>query len=103
MRHKIIAVLLFASVLLVLVKLFTVELRYQDDPSVALAVRGTPDNSNTVTLSSGQQFSDYMVLLVDENGYPGMGAYKIITAWLWWLVPLASLVGFVVLGHKHKS
>ncbi len=108
MLHRITAALLiFVSILFVLVKLFTVELTYQDEPSIALAVRSAPAFSNDIQLDASQEFSDFAVLFMDENGYPGMRLYRWITGWLWWLVPGITFiiipVFMVLLRMKPKS
>ena len=56
-----------ASVLLLLVKLFTFETCLGDDPTVALLLRKTPSLSSRVELSGEQRIGDYRVIVIDEN------------------------------------
>ena len=104
MLHKTIVIcLLLASVCFVAIKLYTVELSFPDDASVALAVRTGSFQSNFEVLNSGQQFSDYNTLFIDENGYIGMGFYQVITRFLWWQFPVLTIIIFVVLRIKSNT
>lgn len=89
-RNRLLTALVVISALCVTIKLFTVELTYPDDPSIALAVRGEPALDNRTTLTDEQQFSDFHTLLIDENAYIGQTLYRGITAWGWWVLPLIA-------------
>jgi len=90
LRNLLLTSLVVLSALAVTIKLFTVELTYPDDPSIALAVRGEPALNNRLTLDGKQRFSDFHTLLIDENAYLGQTLYRGITAWGWWLLPLIT-------------
>jgi hypothetical protein len=92
-----------ASILCLALKLFTTEIRHSDDPSIALAIRSTPALTNRMVLPEGARFSDYTVLLADENAYLGMSLYALTTAWLWWLLPALALVVVVVARRNDPS
>ncbi|MDX1605386.1 MAG: hypothetical protein R3202_04285 [Candidatus Competibacterales bacterium] len=102
-RQSAIVVLMAASLLFLAVKLFSTELTYPDDPSIALVLRNTPSLSNHTVLDSTGHFSDHAVLWIDENAYPGMRLYQWITNWLWWLTPLVTGVLLVATRNVRDS
>jgi uncharacterized membrane protein YciS (DUF1049 family) len=79
------AIVFMFAVLLTLVKFFTVEIRYKDDPTVQLVASYTPSANNKITVVDDKQYSIAFRILVDENGYIGSALYAFICAGGWLL------------------
>ncbi len=86
---------------LVIFRLFTVEVHYLDDPTVALAVRFAPGWSDTVLVSAPAQLDGLYLLVSDENDFPGSDLYRMLMSPLTWFGGLA-LAGAVVLRRYRR-
>ena len=78
-----------AAVLAMGLKLFTYEYYLADDPTCGIAARIRPSLGNDQLLQSSD-----IVLLSDENDFPGSGLYKAIVGWGYLAVLAAGPVLF---------
>ena len=79
------------SALMILTKLFTTVVWLADDPTVLLALRSRPALTNVLRIRDESELRGYHVLITDENGFVGEGAYHLVTRG-GWLVGCAVLV-----------
>lgn len=77
--------------LFILVKLFTAEVRYVDDPTVSLVVRSIPSLSNYLIVKETNETEGMYFLLSDEGDYIGSDLYAVLISMDW-------LVSCLVLG-----
>ena len=80
-----VAIVFVLAVLLTLIKFFTVEMRYKDDPTVQLVARLTPSTNNKITVVDEKEFGIAFRILADENSWIGSGLYAFICAGGWML------------------
>jgi len=88
--RKYIITLLVITIILLIIKFFTMIISLQDDPAKFLVFQVTPSFDNKVLLDSFDN-SKHMIILSDENGIVGEGTYNFITRYLWWLTVLFTV------------
>lgn len=74
------------------IKLFTVEVRYADDPTIGVALRAMPSLENFEEIKDEERA---FILGPDENSYLGRGLYVHTVGWIWW-VSLLGLLSLLV-------
>ena len=102
MRRKIFGLaVLFMAVFIILIKLFTAEVVFDDDATILLVVRSTPSLSNSYATIEN---TDIIATFVsDENSYVGQGLYHALTAWLWLFFIPFFVVGIKLLMRHDES
>jgi hypothetical protein len=75
------------AVLAVALKLFTYEYSLSDDPTCGIAARSSPSLVNLQRLNRGD-----LVLLTDENDFPGSGVYQALVSWGYLVILIAGPV-----------
>lgn len=73
------------AVVFVATRLFTAEVILPDDPTTMLVLRGAPSLESRLR----ELPQSAVVLLADENGFVGEGAWRWVTAIGWILLPAA--------------
>lgn len=74
-----------AAVLAVALKFFTYEFSLSDDPTCGIAARWRPSLVNLQRLTRGD-----LVLLTDENDFPGSGIYRALVSWGYLVILVAG-------------
>jgi len=88
-----------ATLFAVLLKLFTYEFFYPDDPTSGIALRFSPALASQQTLVETPSGSD-LILVQDENSFVGEAVYRGLVNWGW----IVLLIGWsVVLGIAYRS
>lgn len=87
----------FIVIFFVLLKFFTAEILFADDPTSLLVFRSTPSFDNSITMEPNDSLEGYYLLVSDENGFVGEGLYFLIVQYLWWAMPL---LGFVFISYN---
>ena len=90
-NHKFLVLSGAISLVLVAIKLFTVEIWFKDDPSTMLAIRFSPSFKSLITVDDVDR-RNYHTLFIDENGFVGESLYHLITQYLWWMLPLLCII-----------
>lgn len=80
-----------------LLKLFTLEFYFADDPTSGVALRSTPGFGNRQLVNDSRMLKG-RILVEDENGFLGEGLYRGVVGWAW--LPLA--VGAGILGVQAR-
>lgn len=88
------------GVMVLLLKLFTIEVGYVDDPTVALAVRIHPGWSNTLPVSDPAGLDDLYVLFSDESDYIGSEVYRALVSVPVWIG--AAMVGVIIASYRRR-
>ena len=83
------------SVAMIALKLFTTEVRFADDPTVQLALRGRPSLASKILVHDDRESRTLHVILSDENAFVGQSIYRMITSF-GWLIGCAVLAGYSV-------
>ncbi|MBL8150371.1 MAG: hypothetical protein JNN15_10645 [Blastocatellia bacterium] len=78
-----------------LVKLFTVEAHYSDDPTVSLLIRSSPSLDNYLIIKKELPTNIVYVLVSDENDYIGSSLYWLVVSF-GWIVSFLALVAFLL-------
>jgi hypothetical protein len=86
------AALAVTAVISLAIKLFTAEIHSSGDPSVYLVLAGKPFPTNRLIANERPKG---LLLLEDENGYPGSGVYAAFVSWAWLLAPAALAMSFL--------
>lgn len=94
-NHKSVCFFYFFVFLFLLIKLFTAEVLFFDDPTSIFVLRLFPSLNNNITMLPHSDMSGYFILFSDENGFIGDGVYYFIVKYLWWGFPLIGLIYFL--------
>jgi len=71
------------AITMLLVKFFTAEVSYVDDPTVELVVRRRPSFNNELVVNDERDLSGVHVVLRDENAFVGEAVYRAVTSTGW--------------------
>ncbi|RKZ40234.1 MAG: hypothetical protein DRQ49_09005 [Gammaproteobacteria bacterium] len=87
------------SVLCILIKLYTTEVMFNDDPTIMLIIKDKPSLENRRIITWDSSIKEAIVLIYDENGYIGQSVYVAIVSWVWIVLPLFTLFigGFLII------
>jgi len=96
--------ILLLIALLLFIKFYTAEAYHGDDPSVALIIKTSPSFKNRFQLNHHQKFSDFTVLIIDENEFIGQRIYQSLTDWLWIvLLLILAAAGITQIIHRNRK
>ena len=76
----------------VLLKFYTTEIRFEEDPTVMIVLKDSPSLINRQIISGWQSVEGMTILIRDENGYIGMSVYAAIVSWVWMVLPLLTII-----------
>lgn len=76
-----------------LLKLFTFEFYFADDPTSGVALRMVPRLENRQRVSDSKLLKG-RILVEDENGFLGEGLYRGVVGWAW--LPLVLCAGLAI-------
>lgn len=94
-NHRVKYAFTFFVLFFLVLKLFTAEIIFSDDPTSILVLRLFPSLDNSITMISPINLEGYYVLLFDENGFVGEVLYHFIIKYLWWCLPLIGLIYYL--------
>jgi hypothetical protein len=93
--------LVVVSLLAVVLKLFTYEYFFADDPTCGVALRAQPGLDNRRQFQSDDDLGGDVILVSDENDFPGGGAYRFIVSGGW--LGLAVLTSGVLVATRRRG
>ena len=98
MLYKIlITALVLSTTLSWLIKLFTIQIHFSNDPTIVFAYKLQPSLVSNVILTDKTNLPElYGVIFEDENCYTGMSLYTFVVMWVW-KISLLFMVVFVAL------
>jgi hypothetical protein len=90
------------SILSVVCRLYLIEVRYREDPSIGLAIKDSP--SLVSYQYDDEQVKVVEILLLDEHAYLGEDAYAFLVKGGWLIFPsLFLLLSLVWLWHRRGT
>ncbi len=101
MRLSLFFALTVVSVLCILIKLYTTEVMFNDDPTIMVIIKDKPSLENRRIITWDSSIKEAIVLISDENGYIGQSVYVAIVSWAWIVLPLFTF--FMGIYFKHSS
>jgi hypothetical protein len=81
-------------------KLFTYEYFYADDPTSGLALRASPGLESRRRIQREADLGGDRVLVADENGFVGEGAYRLIVRGGWLGLPVLAVAVLVATRRR---
>lgn len=98
------SILLALSVFSILVKLFTVEIWFPDDPTVELIIRSKPSLTSRMIVENRAEYpKPYKRILVDENGFIGENIYYFNVKVGWIGLPVLWMCYSTIIIFKWKK
>jgi len=97
---KIKHMLMMVAIFFIITKLFTAVIILKDDPSNFLVLKLSPSLDSQLSLSLVDE-KKYITLFSDENGFIGEKLYYLVTSYLWWLMPVFSVLFILVASRKN--
>jgi len=88
MRLSLFFALTVVSVFCILIKLYTTEVMFNDDPTIMVIIKDKPSLENRRIITWDSSIKEAIVLISDENGYIGQSVYVAIVSWAWIVLPL---------------
>ena len=86
---KMLSILAIASTLSVGCKLFLIEIRFRDDPSIGLAIKSSPSLSSYLYIGEADEVMS--IVLLDETTYAGEEFYAFMAGGGWLIFPVLFL------------
>ncbi|MDO6469264.1 hypothetical protein Q4498_14205 [Neptunomonas phycophila] len=85
-------------------KLFSVVLKFPDDPTSILALRVSPSLNNETLLHDYLDVSNYVIVISDENGFIGKSLYGFTVDYLAYaLVLFSAFLWLLYVGKKKRK
>jgi len=83
--------LVLLGLLAVGIKLFTYEYSYADGPTSGVALRAAPGLESRRQIQREADFGGDVILITDENDFPGDGVYRSIVQGGWIILPALAV------------